>query len=214
MNPYRIEGQKSIAFEILQDRQWSVPDWIVLPGGNLGNNAAISKGFMELYQAGRIPRLPRIAVVQAEGANPLYRAWTTGRPLQPMRAETLATAIRIGDPVSFDRSMRGLNALNGVVVSVDDAQILDAKAEVDAAGIGAEPASCASIAGLKALVRDGVIGVGQQVVAVLTGHLLKDPDSVVKYHRSEWPGVQCRLANRPRSVGATLPEVLAAIRES
>ncbi len=214
VNPYRIEGQKSIAFEILQDRQWSVPDWIVLPGGNLGNNAAISKGFMELYQAGRIPRLPRIAVVQAEGANPLYRAWTTGRPLQPMRAETLATAIRIGDPVSFDRSMRGLNALNGVVVSVDDAQILDAKAEVDAAGIGAEPASCASIAGLKALVRDGVIGVGQQVVAVLTGHLLKDPDSVVKYHRSEWPGVQCRLANRPRSVGATLPEVLAAIRES
>jgi len=132
--------------------------------------------------------------------------------VQPMRAETLATAIRIGDPVSVDRSIRGLKAMNGVVESVSDAEILDAKAEVDRAGIGAEPASCATVAGIKKLVARGVVAHDALIVGVLTGHLLKDPDAVIKYHRSEWPGMTSRLANYPISVGATYDEVLKAVR--
>ncbi|MEO1339221.1 MAG: threonine synthase, partial [Myxococcota bacterium] len=120
VNPFRIEGQKAIGFEILQDLDWNVPDWIVLPGGNLGNNWAISKGMMELKAAGHIDRLPRIAVIQAEGASPFYRALTADADLEPMAAETVATAIRIGNPVSFYRARRGLKATNGVVAQVSD----------------------------------------------------------------------------------------------
>ena len=212
VNPFRIEGQKAIGFEILQDLEWQVPDWIVLPGGNLGNNWAIAKAMMELKQAGHIARLPRIAVIQAEGANPLYQAMKAGTDLEPVRAETVATAIRIGDPVSFYRARRGLAATDGVVEQVSDQAIVDAKAAVDAAGVGAEPASCATIAGLKKLVEARVIRSDETVVGVLTGHVLKDPGLVVDYHLGKLDGFTNAHANPPLKVDATEAAVLAAVR--
>ncbi len=212
VNPFRIEGQKAIGFEILQDLQWQVPDWIVLPGGNLGNNWAIAKGLMELRAAGHIDRLPRIAVIQAEGASPLYAAYQRGGDLQPMAAETVATAIRIGNPVSFHRALAGLAATDGVVEKVTDQEIVDAKAVVDGAGLGAEPASCATVAGLKKLVTAGTVPPDASVVGVLTGHVLKDPGLVVDYHLGRLEGFNHTLANPPVKVEATEAAVLAAIR--
>ncbi len=212
INPFRIEGQKAIAFELLQDLGWQVPDWLVVPGGNLGNNTALSKGLLELHAHGLITRLPRLAVVQAAGANPLYTAFAHGTPVVPVpHAETLATAIRIGNPLSWKKSLRGIRALAGVVTEVSDQQIMDAKAHIDAAGIGAEPASAASVAGLRRLVAEGVIAKDAHVVAILTGHLLKDPDAVVHYHRGELRGIQSTFANAPVRTPASLDAVLAAI---
>jgi threonine synthase len=198
VNPFRIEGQKAIGFELLQDLGWEVPDWIVLPGGNLGNSAALWKGMRELHALGAIDRLPRIAVVQAEGASPLYDAWRSGADLVPTaRPETLATAIRIGSPVSWRKSLRGVLATGGVVERVTDQEIMDAKAQVDAAGIGAEPASCATVAGIRRLVAAGTIRPDERVCGILTGHLLKDPDAVVRYHRGELEGIAPTFANHP-----------------
>jgi len=213
VNPFRIEGQKAIAFELLQDRAWKVPDWIVLPGGNLGNNTAIAKGLSELHALGLIDRLPRIAVVQAAGANPLYTAWTTGADVVPVTAKTVATAIKIGSPVSWRKSLRGLRATDGVVTEVSDQQIMDAKAWVDAAGVGAEPASCATVAGIRRLVDEGVISPDQDVVGVLTGHMLKDPDAVVGYHTGALPGIVSTHANAPTKVAASLAAVRAALAD-
>jgi threonine synthase len=214
VNPFRIEGQKSIAFELLQDLRWNVPDWIVVPGGNLGNSSAIFKGLAELHAAGLVATLPRIAVVQAEGANPLYRAFASGAPLQPVaEPETIATAIRIGNPVSWKKCLRGVVATHGVVEQVSDQEILDAKARVDGAGIGAEPASCATVAGIRKLVERGVIARGAQVCAILTGHLLKDPDAVIGYHRGEIRGVVSQFANPPVSCEPTLDAVLRAMEQ-
>jgi threonine synthase len=212
VNPFRIEGQKAIAFELLQDLGWRLPDWIVLPGGNLGNNSAISKGLMELRELGLIDRLPRIAVIQAEGASPLYEAFRSGEPLEPVAgAHTVATAIRIGRPVSWKKSLRGIRASGGVVERVTDQEIMDAKAQVDAAGIGAEPASCATVAGLRKLTARGVIQRDDSVCGVLTGHLLKDPDAVVSYHRGELEGIRSNFANAPESVPAELEAILEAL---
>ena len=213
VNPFRIEGQKAIGFEIVQDLEWQVPDWIVMPGGNLGNNTAIAKGLLELHTAGLIKKLPRMAVVQAAGANPLYRAWSTGSDVVPMSADTIATAIKIGAPVSWRKSMRGLRALDGVVTEVDDHQIMDAKAIVDASGIGAEPASCATVAGLKRLVQEGVIPANATVAGVLTGHLLKDPDVVVGYHTSSLDGFDSPRANAPVQAPAGVDAIRALLRE-
>jgi len=213
VNPFRIEGQKAIAFELLQDRRWDVPDWIVVPGGNLGNSSAIAKGLVELHALGLIDRLPRLAVVQAAGANPLVAAWSSGAPLVPVAdPQTIATAIRIGRPVSWRKCLRGLAATNGVAEQVSDQEILDAKARVDAAGIGAEPASCASVAGLKKLVAAGVIARSARVVAILTGHVLKDPDAVVGYHRGTLEGIEPAEPNPPRTCDATLEAVFEAMR--
>ena len=214
VNPFRIEGQKAIGFELLQDRGWQVPDWIVLPGGNLGNNTAIAKGLLELHELGLIDKLPRIAVIQAAGANPLFTAWTTGADIAPVQAHTLATAIKIGNPVSWRKSLRGLRATNGLVEQVTDQEILDAKAQVDAAGIGAEPASCATVAGLKKLVAAGTIAPDAEVVGVLTGHLLKDPDVVVHYHQGTLDGIDSTYANAPISAPATLDAVLVIVRRT
>jgi threonine synthase len=215
VNPFRIEGQKAIAFELLQDLGWEVPDWIVLPGGNLGNNAAIAKGLSELLALGLIPRLPRLAVIQAEGASPLYRAYRDGGDLVPVaNATTLATAIRIGNPQSWRRSLRGLAATNGVVERVTDAEILDAKAVVDAAGVGAEPASCATVAGARKLVAAGVIGRAERVAGILTGHVLKDPDIVLAYHQDAVEGIPARRANRLVRVAADVDAVRVALRSS
>jgi threonine synthase len=215
INPFRIEGQKSIGFELLADLRFRVPDWIVLPGGNLGNSSAIAKGLIELRALGFIATLPRIAVIQAEGANPLYRSFVEHRPLVPVAdPQTIATAIRIGNPVSYRKCMRGIAATGGVVEQASDQEILDAKALVDAAGIGAEPASCASVAGIRKLVARGVIGRAEHVCAILTGHVLKDPDAVVAYHRGEIDGIASTFANPPVVCDATLPDVLGAMDRS
>jgi len=212
VNPFRIEGQKAIGFEIVQDLGWRVPDWIILPGGNLGNNTAIAKGLIELHERGLIDRLPRMAVVQAAGANPLYTAWTTGQPIASVVADTIATAIKIGAPVSWRKSLRGIEALDGVVTEVTDQQIMDAKALVDSAGIGAEPASCATVAGARRLVAEGVIPHDAHVVGVLTGHLMKDPDATVNYHTGKLDGIASNLANAPSVAPADLATVRSLLK--
>jgi threonine synthase len=212
INPFRIEGQKAIAFELLQDLLWEVPDWIVVPGGNLGNSAAIGKGLSELLALGLIPRLPKLAVIQAAGANPFAQAFRSGRPVVPLAgAETLATAIRIGDPISWRKSLRGVTASHGVVDDVTDQEILDAKAHLDASGIGAEPASAAAVAGARKLAAAGVIRRNERVCGILTGHLLKDPEIVVNYHRGFVPGITSNFANALRRSAPTLDAVLTAM---
>ncbi len=213
INPFRIEGQKAIVFELLQDLNWEVPDWIVLPGGNLGNNSALYKGLAELRAVGIISSLPRIAVIQAEGANPLYRAFTSGKAVEPVKnPQTVATAIKIGAPVSWRKSLRGIQATNGVVEQVSDQEIMDAKAQVDRAGIGAEPASCATVAGVRKLTRQGVIHPEDRVCGILTGHLLKDPDAVVQYHRGDMAGITSSFGNHPIRVEGGVDAVLQHLR--
>ncbi|MAG55898.1 MAG: threonine synthase [Planctomycetes bacterium] len=207
INPFRVEGQKAIALEMLQQLDWDAPDWIVLPGGNLGNNTALSKALAEVDALGFLQRMPRLAVIQAEGANPLYRAWKDGGDVQPVAADTLASAIRIGNPVSWRKSLRGLRSTMGVVEQVSDQEIMDAKARVDAIGIGAEPASCATVAGIRKLTAAGVIGEDERVCGVLTGHLLKDPDAVVNYHQNRLDGITSHDANAPRKSDGTLDDV-------
>jgi len=212
INPFRIEGQKAIAFELLQDLGWVVPDWIVVPGGNLGNSAAIGKGLIELHELGLIPRLPKLAVIQASGANPFAAAFRAGTPVVPLAAaETRATAIRIGDPISWRKSLRGVVASGGLVDEVTDQEILDAKAHLDASGIGAEPASAAAVAGARKLAASGVIGRGERVCGILTGHLLKDPEIVIDYHRGTLSGIASNFANTLRRSEPTLKGVLAAM---
>ena len=186
VNPFRIEGQKSIVIEMLDQRNWQVPDWIVLPGGNLGNVSALGKGLRELKEIGLIDRLPRVAVVQAEGSAPFYDYFHNGFAYKTVpEPETLATAIRIGDPVSWPKAAFEIETTNGTVQSVTEQQIADAKAMIGRAGIGCEPASAASLAGLKKLVDAGTIDASADVVAILTGHLLKDPDYVYRYHTDQ-----------------------------
>jgi threonine synthase len=188
MNPFRVEGQKSIVIEMLDQRNWKVPDWIVLPGGNLGNVSALGKGLRELLEIGIIDRLPRIAVVQAAGSAPfyeLYRRGFEGDLKAVTNPETLATAIRIGDPVSWPKARFEIQNAKGTVVSASEQEIADAKAIIGRCGIGCEPASAASLAGLKKLTADGTIAAGSDVVCVLTGHLLKDPDYVYHYHTDQ-----------------------------
>jgi threonine synthase len=183
INPWRIEGQKTLVFELLQQRGWEPPDWIVVPAGNLGNTAAFGKALAELRALGLLKRVPRLAAVQARGASPFFRSYRGGFARRyRVRAETAATAIRIGDPASHDRAVRSIRETRGLVTAVSDREILEAKAVVDAAGIGCEPASAASVAGVRRLVAEGVIRKGDAVVAVLTGHLLKDPGAVIDFH--------------------------------
>ena len=179
VNPFRIEGQKTIVLELLQQRGWEAPDWIALPGGNLGNTAAFGKALREARSLGLIDRVPRLAVVQADGAAPFARAFREGfRQRYEVSAETAATAIRIGNPASWDRAVRAIRETDGVVVSVSDSEIFAAKAIIDRAGIGCEPASAAALAGVKRLTSEGAIKPDDRVVAVLTGHMLKDPEAL------------------------------------
>jgi len=177
VNPWRIEGQKTIVLEMLQQLGWDPPDWIALPGGNLGNTAAFGKALEEAYAWGLIRRVPRLLVVQAEGAAPFARAFAIGfRERKRVQADTVATAIRIGDPASWDRAVHAIRFTDGAVVSVTDGEILEAKRSIDRAGVGCEPASAASVAGLRRLVAFGQVAPNARVVAVLTGHILKDPE--------------------------------------
>ncbi|HLZ60868.1 MAG TPA: threonine synthase [Ktedonosporobacter sp.] len=175
LNPFRVEGQKAIGFEILQQLDWQAPDWLVLPAGNLGNTSAIGKAFRQAYQLSLINHLPRIASIQAAGANPFYRSYMQGfAKRESVHADTLATAIKIGDPVSYTRARRVIEESDGIVEEVSDDEILAAKAVIDRAGIGCEPASAATLAGIRKLVARGVIKHDEQVVGILTGTLLKD----------------------------------------
>jgi threonine synthase len=185
LNPFRVLGQQTLALELLQQLSWRAPDWIVLPAGNLGNTTAVGRGLLLAYRLGLIGRVPRIAAIQASGANPFYQSFQHEfADLLPVEAHTLATAINIGNPVSFHRARDVIQATGGLVAEVSDQEILRAKAIVDQAGIGCEPASAASIAGLLRLVDAGVVGHTDRVVAILTGNLLKDPDSVLPARRA------------------------------
>ena len=212
LNPFRVEGQKTIVFDMLQQRRWQAPDWFVFPAGNLGNAAAFGKALREAVAMGWIERAPRLLAVQAAGAAPFAASFRDEfRSLDPVQADTLATAIKIGNPVSFDRAVRSIRETNGVVVAASDDDILDAKAVVDAAGIGAEPASCASVAGLASAVRDGIVGRDETCVCLLTGNLLKDPETTLGYHQGTLEGIDARRANGPVTAPATREGLAAAL---
>ena len=178
VNAFRIEGQKTIVLELLQQLDWKAPDWIALPAGNLGNAAAFGKAIREAHEWGLIDKVPRLLLVQAEGAAPFAKSFSEGfRKRHIVRPETIATAIRIGDPASYDRAVRTILETDGIVIASSDSEIMEAKSIVDSCGVGCEPASAASVAGVRRLVADGTIAPDAQVVAVLTGHVLKDPVS-------------------------------------
>jgi threonine synthase len=176
---------------MLDQRDWRVPDWIVLPGGNLGNTSAFGKALREALALGLIDRMPRLAVIQAEGSAPFYDFVASGGEFHAVeKPETLATAIRIGDPVSWPKALREVRESHGVVEKVTEQEIADAKAQIGRCGIGCEPASAATLAGIRKLTARGIIDRGADVVAVLTGNLLKDPDYIYRYHtgKLETPG--------------------------
>ena len=240
INPFRIEGQKTVAAELLQQRGWRVPDHVIVPGGNLGNSTALGKGFKELFDMGVIDRLPRLSVVQAEGAAPFAHLFAfesdsdaphaaeriLSKVLTPVEhPQTLATAINIGAPISWKKAMHAVVLTGGFVLSVSEQEIADAKAVIGRDGIGCEPASATTVAGLKRLVADGRVSPEQDVVAVLTGHILKDTDYITKYHHETLfthdgsPGktkVERRLAgtysNPPVRVKATKAAILEHLK--
>ncbi len=214
VNPFRIEGQKTIVFEILQQLNWKAPDWIVLPAGNLGNTSAFGKAINEAFELGLINRKPRIAAVQAAGANPFFKYFESGwGKFEAMKnPETIATAIKIGNPQSFLRARRTIEETDGVVLEVSENEIMDAKAMIDAAGIGCEPASACSLAGIRQLAKNGVIQKSECVVGILTGHLLKDPDATMSYHAGKLAGIDSARANRSQQIEASVKAILATIK--
>lgn len=227
INPFRIEGQKTVAAELLQQRGWRVPDHVIVPGGNLGNVTAFGKGFKELFDLGMIDRLPRLSVVQAEGAAPFADMVARGSDvLEPVKnPQTLATAINIGAPVSWKKAIRAVSSTDGFVLSVSEQEIADAKAIIGRDGIGCEPASATTVAGLKRLVADGRVRPEDDAVAVLTGNILKDADYVINYHQNtlfsvdgspEKTQVKHRLAdtysNPPIRVKATKTAILEHLK--
>jgi threonine synthase len=187
INPFRLEGQKTLALELLEQLDWTPPDHIIVPGGNLGNSSAIGKALLEMLDLGLISRLPKLSVIQAEGANALVRTLreTNGKSLISVQAETRATAIRIGNPASWKKAVHVLEATGGACEQVTEIEIAQAKAEIGAEGIGCEPASAVTLAGLKKLVKQGFVKKEESVVLVLTGNLLKDPDFTMEFHRGD-----------------------------
>ncbi len=226
VNPFRLEGQKTMMYRILDGLDWQVPDWIVVPGGNLGNSSAFGKAFVELLELGLIDRLPRIAIVNATGANTLYTLfnekglrWNHGNVDdsiiashyahlrgQGIKAHTKATAIEILFPVNLKKALRTLENLNGVVTQVTDEEMLEAKAVVGGNGHGCEPASAATVAGVKRLISEGIIGKDQTVVGILTGHQLKDPEATIAYHSGN-----NLFSNSPIKVENDLEKIMEAI---
>ncbi len=232
INPFRIEGQKTVAYELMEQCLWQVPDHVVVPGGNMGNSTALGKGFQEMLDLGLIRRLPRLNVIQAEGAAPLARLFGELNPKQLSGAtqvpetiapvkdpQTMATAIKIGAPVSWKKALRAVLRSGGKVISVSEQEIADAKAMIGRDSIGCEPASATTVAGIKKLVASGHIKKGEDVIAVLTGHALKDSDYMIRYHSgtlSAAPGSQQEAGspihgefqNAPRHVAATKAAIL------
>lgn len=225
VNPFRLEGQKTIMYRILEGLGWEPPDWIICPGGNLGNSSAFGKAYAELMELRLIPRVPRLAIVNAAGANTLYELvtrrglkWNGGEwdhgvidahydamTREGRKAATVASAIEIGRPVNLPKALRALDSMNGVVCEVTDDEILDEKARIGRNGYGCEPASAASLAGLRKLVAGGVVSAGDRVVCVLTGHQLKDADVTVGYHTNLYPGEPADRAGAPRRAMANRP---------
>ena len=215
VNPFRLEGQKTTIFETIEQRGWQAPDWIVLPGGNLGNTAAFGKALAELRAVELIDRMPRLGVIQAAGAAPFAAYHASGwEDYNPVQAETVASAIKIGNPASIPRARRSIDLTGGWVTTVDDDEILDAKAAIDRSGIGCEPASAASLAGLRRLVTEGIVQPDETVVALLTGHILKDTEAITAYHLDDVDGAARRGANRPVRVAAELPALERAVADA
>ena len=186
VNPYRLEGQKTPAMEIVEQMEWQVPEHIVVPGGNLANSSALGKGFQEMKHIGLISRVPKISIIQAQGADPLFRWFNdSNREMKPVKAETRATAIRIGNPASWRKAARVIEQMGGWCEEATEQEIALAKAEIGAEGVGCEPASAVTLAGLKKLVAQGRVSPGERVVLILTGHTLKDPQYTIDYHRGE-----------------------------
>jgi threonine synthase len=186
INPFRIEGQKTTMYELLEQFGWKVPDYVVVPGGNLGNSSAFGKAFDEMVEFGLIEKRPKLVVVQAHGANPFFQMWNSGaETLTPVeKPETVATAIRIGNPRSWRKALRGVKNSGGFILEVNDEEIAEAKAWIGRDGIGCEPASATTLAGLRKLTAAGKIDAGASVVAILTGHALKDTDFIIKSHKN------------------------------
>ncbi|HET9465833.1 MAG TPA: threonine synthase [Gemmatimonadales bacterium] len=211
INPFRIEGQKTIILEMLQQLGWEPPDWIVLPAGNLGNTAAFGKALREAREWGLITKLPKLAAVQAAGAAPFARSFAEGfAQRHRVKADTVATAIKIGNPASYDRAVQAIRETDGVVLSTTDAELLEAKAAIDASGVGCEPASAVTLAGLRQLVRKGAVKRDDRIVAVLTGHILKDPGVLLTYHRDLDPPPPG--ANRPVEIDPDIREIERAMK--
>jgi len=209
INPWRIEGQKSIIFELIQQLGWNSTDCIVVPAGNLGNTSALGKPLLELNELDLIDKIPRMASIQAAGANPFYSMWKDGKDeLESVnKPETIATAIKIGNPISWKKAMRSIEFSNGVVEEVTDREIMDAKAVVDSSGIGCEPASAASVAGARKLAEAGVIDKKEKVACIITGNILKDPDATINYHLGKLPGIKPEFPNKPVVIDADLENV-------
>jgi threonine synthase len=216
INPFRLEGQKTLALELMEQLEWQPPDHIIVPGGNLGNCSAIGKALLEMHEIGLISRLPRLSVIQAAGANALVRTLreAAGKRLITVQPETRATAIRIGNPASWEKAVKVIQATGGACEEVSEAEMAQAKAEIGAEGIGGEPASAVTLAGLKKLLRQGFVKTTETVVLVLTGNLLKDPDFTMEFHRGELlsdgpeSAVLAPLRHPPVVLDATLKAVI------
>jgi threonine synthase len=221
INPFRLEGQKTLALELMEQLDWQPPDHIIVPGGNLGNSSAIGKALLEMRDLGLISRLPKLSVIQAEGANALVRTLrdTAGQKLVSVQAETRATAIRIGNPASWKKAVHVLEATGGACEQVTELEIAQAKAEIGAEGIGCEPASAVTLAGLKKLVKQKFVKPDESVVLVLTGNLLKDPDFTMEFHRGDLfkdgDNVELNKLRRPPIVlDATLDAVIRTLEKA
>src|ERR1700722_10763683 len=225
INPFRLEGQKTLAFELLEQLDWQSPDHIIVPGGNLGNSSAIGKALLEMHDLGLISRLPKLSIIQAEGANALVRTLreADGKRLVTVQAETAATAIRIGNPASWKKAVLVLEATGGACEQVTEIEIAQAKAEIGAEGIGCEPASAVTLAGLKKLVQQGFVKPDETVVLVLTGNLMKDPDFTMGFHRGDLfkgtpdesaSAALNRLRRPPVVLDATLDAVIRTLEQA
>jgi threonine synthase len=214
MNSLRVEGQKTVAIEVAQQLGWRVPDWVVIPGGNLGNVSALGAGFEMLLALGLVDRRPRICVAQAAAASPLFASFQRGwAPLEPVTAKpTLASAIQIGNPVSFAKAVRTLRAFDGVVAAAGEAELADAGARADRAGLFTDPHTGVALAALEQLVAAGTIAPEQEVVVISTASGLKFVESKVGYHDGTLAAVPApRYANRPVELPASYDALRAAL---
>jgi threonine synthase len=213
MNSLRLEGQKTVAIEIVQQFDWQVPDWVIIPGGNLGNVAALGAGFDMMFQLGLTSKRPRICLAQAEKANPLYRAYKQGwDTFEAMTAgETEASAIRIGNPVSVRRAIRALQAFDGVVEQASESELAEASASADRAGSYTCPHTGVALAALEKLRAKGTIEPGQKVVVISTANGLKFTQFKIRYHENEIPGVESKHPNTPVSLPSEFEAVKASV---